>query len=188
MRFLRVSRGSVALAAIAACGIGVATAGAATKTAVIKTKGGDRFVPNPASPPNKMDVNDLHWAPGTITVRSGETLKLVDGDKSGDPHVLAIAKTRDIPKSNNVNPATNPVLRMIAPALLVNPANPQQGFKAYKANAGPDGLNQEGDALVIVPGGPHKTATWFVSAKPGTTLHYFCAVHFWMQGAIKVIK
>ena len=188
MRFLCVSRGSVALAAIAACGVGVATAGAATKTAVIKTSGSDRFVPNPASPPNKMDINDLRWAPGTITVRSGERLKLVDGDKSGDPHVLVIAKTRDIPQSNNVNPQTNPVLRMIAPALLVDPTNPQQGFKAFKTNAGRDGLNQEGDALVVVPGSPHKTATWFVSAKAGTTLHYFCAVHYWMQGVIKVIK
>lgn len=188
MRLNRVSRASVALAAVASCGVVMATAGAATKTAVITTKGGDRFVPNPKSPPNMMDVNDLRWTPGAITVHSGQTVRLVDGDKAGDPHVLAIAKPRDIPRSNNVDPSTNPVLRMIAPALLVNPANPSQGFKAYQANAGPNGLNQEGDALVILPGGPHKSASWFVSAKPGTTLHYFCAVHYWMRGIIKVIK
>jgi hypothetical protein len=176
------------LAAIAVFGIVVTTAGAAGGTAVIKTKGGDKFVPNPANPPNKMDVDDLHWAPGTIRVHSGQTLKLVDADKSGDPHVLLMAKPGDVPKSSNVNPATNPALRMVAPVLLNDPSNPQAGFKAFKANFGKDGLNQEGDALVLVPGTPHKTATWFVSAKPGTTLHYFCAVHFWMQGVIKVVK
>lgn len=56
------------------------------------------------------------------------------------------------------------------------------------SGCGPNGLDQEGDALVILPFGPHKTATWLVSAKPGTTLYYFCAVHEWMQGKIKVIK
>ncbi len=188
MGSLRTPRALLALVATAVCGVAVASAGAAGGTAVIKTKGTDSFVPNRSNPPNKLDVNSLQWSPGIITVRSGQTLKLVHADKSGDPHVLVIAKPRDIPRSNNVNPATNPALRLAAPALLNNPGDPQAGFKAYKANFGKDGLNQEGDALVILPGGPHRTASWFVSAKPGTTLHYFCAVHFWMQGEIKVVR
>jgi hypothetical protein len=190
MRGIRVPRSVLALGAIAVCGVAVATAGAAGRTAVIKTKGGDSFAPNPANPPNKLDVNNLQWAPGTIVVHSGQKVKLVYGraDKSSEPHVLLIAKPRDIPKSNNVNPASNPAIRKAAPVLLNDPSNPQAGFRAFKANFGKDGLNQEGDALVILPGGPHKTATWFVSAKPGTKLHYFCAVHFWMQGLIKVVR
>jgi plastocyanin len=168
--------------------VGATTADAASKTAVITTKGGDSFAPNPKAPPNLLDINDFRWAPGTITVHSGETLKLVDGDKSREPHVLAIALPRDMPKSLNINPATNKVLRMLAPELLVDPTAPQSAFKAYQTNAGPNGLNEEGDAMVILPGGPHKTATWFVSAKPGTVLHYFCAIHWWMRGTIKVVK
>jgi plastocyanin len=174
-----------------ACGliaaIAAATAGAAGTTAVIKTKGGDRLAPNPKAPPNKVDINDLQWAPGNITVHSGENLKLVNSDKEGDPHVLAIALPKDLPKTLGPGPGS-PIFRLIGPKLLINPKNPQQGFKAYQANAGENGLNQEGDALVILPGGPHKTATWFVSAKAGTTLHYFCAVHPWMRGVIKVVK
>jgi hypothetical protein len=168
--------------------LAVATAGAANKTAVITTKGGDRFVPNPKDPPNLKDVDTLRWAPGVITVHSGESVKLVDGDKTGEDHVLAISKKKDLPRSASFNPGTSPVLQKIAPKLLKDPSNPGAGFKAFKANAGKPGLNEEGDALVIVPGGPHRTAKWFVSAKPGTTLWYFCAIHFWMRGEIKIVK
>jgi hypothetical protein len=111
---------------------------------VIKTKGGEFFAPSPANSPNRIDENNLQWAPGTISVHSGQGLKLND------------------------------------------PSNPRAGFKAYQA--GPPGLSQEGDALVILPGGPHKTASAVVSAEPGTVLHYFCIVHPWMQGQIKVVK
>jgi hypothetical protein len=126
-------------------------------------------------------------APATITVHSGENLKIVDSDNGGEPHVLAIALPKDMPTSLNIGPS-NPVIRAIAPVLLKNPQNPRSGFKAFQSNAGTNGLNQEGDSLVVLPRGPHKTATWFVSAKAGTTLHYFCAVHPWMQGVIKVVK
>lgn len=74
-----------------------------------------------------MDANSLHWAPGIITVHSGQTIRLVDSDKSGDPHVLAIAKPRDEP-GVHTNPATNKVLqrprsssRRIGPVALAGP-------------------------------------------------------------------
>jgi hypothetical protein len=178
---------ALACTAIAVTAIAVANAGAAGQTAVIKTKGGDSFAPNPKDPPSKLDINNLHWAPSVITVHSGQKLTIEDTDHEGDPHVLAISKVKDLPKSPEIGPS-NPVLRLIAPKLLKNPRNPDAGFKAYQSNAGPNGLNQEGDSLVIVPGGPHKSASWFVSAKPGTVLHFFCAVHPWMQGEIKVTK
>jgi hypothetical protein len=169
--------------------VAVVTAGAIGKSAVIKTKGGDHFAPNPAAPPNKLDVVDLRWSPGTITVHSGEKLTLVNADKFTDPHVLAISLKKDLPKSN-LAPFKNKVVRMIAPVLLKDPSNPNAGFKALRANRGRPGLNEEGDALVLLPRsrGHQSTASWVVSAKPGTTLYYFCAVHFWMQGKIKVIK
>jgi hypothetical protein len=184
---MRRTFGVIAIVCGLVAGLATTTAGAAGKTALIKTKGSDRFLPNPKSPPNKWLVNDLAWAPGNITVHSGEKLKVVDSDKLGEPHVLAIASPKDIPHTPNLGP-NNPVAKLIGPKLLVNPRNPQQGFKAFQSNAGKDGLNQEGDSLVVLPRGPHKTATWFVSAKAGTKLHYFCAVHPWMQGTIKVVK
>jgi hypothetical protein len=187
---MRFRWGLLPTGVVAACGIAAAVSAAAGPTAVITTKGGETFTPNPASPPNLLSINNLQWAPGTITVHSGQALRLVYADKSGDPHVFAIALKKDLPRTTAqmINVQTNPVVRKIAPKLLKNPANPQAGFKAYRSNSGPNGLSQEGDSLVILPGGPHKTASWVVSAAAGTTLYYFCPIHPWMQGVIKVVK
>ena len=124
----------LALACALVGAIAVANAGAAGQTAVIKTKGGDRFAPNPKDPPSKLDINNLHWAPSVITVHSGQKLTIEDTDHEGDPHVLAISKVKDLPKSPDIGPS-NPVLRLIAPKLLKNPRNPDAGFEAYQSNA-----------------------------------------------------
>jgi imidazolonepropionase-like amidohydrolase len=48
------------------------------------------------------------------------------------------------------------------------------------------GFDVEGDSVVLAPKGPHKTEKVVVSAPPGTTLYYLCAIHPWMQGKIVV--
>jgi plastocyanin len=184
MRSRRATRSLCALGAVVTCAAAVATAGAAGKAggahraksaagkgAVITTGGSDVFKPNPANPPNKLDVVTLGWNPGTITVKSGQKLTLVDRDNFGDPH-------------DHGNPFANPVVRVVAPEVLINPANPNLGFKTTVANRGKPGLNTIGDALVLEHKGSKVSA--IVSAKPGTTLYYFCAIHFWMQGKIIV--
>ncbi len=201
MRSGRALRLLFAFVVVAICAVVVATAGAAGKTraratgkavaaahkaAVITTTGRELFQPNPAYPPNKLDVVTLAWAPGTITVHSGQRLTLVDRDNFGDPHVFVISPKKDLPKNDNGNPGSNPVLRAVAPEILNDPTNPQAGFKALSANAGKPGLNTVGDALVLLHKGSTNSA--IVSAKPGTTLYFFCAIHFWMQGEIKVVK
>ena len=158
---------------------------AASKAAVIKTGGREVFKPNPGNPPNKEDVVTLGWIPGTITVHSGQKLTLVDRDNFGDPHVFVISPKKDLPKADSA-PFKNPVVRVVAPEVLNDPSNPQKGFKALTANRGKPGLNTIGDALVLTHKGARESA--IVSAKPGTTLYFFCAVHFWMQGEIKVVK
>jgi hypothetical protein len=160
-----------------------ATAVAASKAAVIRTAGREVFKPNPSNPPNKEDVVTLGWSPGTITVKSGQKLTLVDGDNFGDPHVLVISPKKDLPKADTA-PFKNPVVRVVAPEVLNDPSNPDKGFKALSANRGKPGLNTIGDALVLTHKGAKISA--IVSAKPGTTLYFFCAVHFWMQGKIIV--
>ncbi len=156
---------------------------AASKAVVIRTAGRELFKPNPNNPPNKEDVVTLGWSPGTITVHSGQRLTLVDGDNFGDPHVFVISPKKDLPKADTA-PFKNPVVRVVAPEVLNDPSNPQKGFKALTANRGKPGLNTIGDALVLTHKGAKVSA--IVSAKPGTTLYYFCAVHFWMQGKIIV--
>ncbi len=201
MRSGRALRSLFALGVIAICAVVVATAGAADKTraraagkattaahkaAVITSSGSDVFKPNPANPPNKLDVLTLGWTPGTITVHSGQKLTLVDKDNFGDPHVFVISPKKDLPRNDHGNPFANPVLRVVAPEILNDPSNPDAGFKTLSANVGKPGLNTVGDALVLLHKG--STSSAIVSAKPGTTLYFFCAIHLWMQGEIKVVK
>ena len=48
---------------------------------------------------------------------------------------------------------------------------------------GDDGFNEPGDSLLFFPG---KSISADLTAAPGTTLKYLCAVHPWMQGQITV--
>lgn len=197
MRSGRTLQGALAAGAVSVCAVVVATAGAADRAAggsrrattakavAVRSTGSDFFRPNPNAPPNKEDVVTLRWSPGTITVHSGQRLTLVDADHFGDPHVFVISPKKDLP-SGDTAPFKNPVVRVVAPEVLKNPNNPEQGFKATVANRGKPGLNTVGDALVLLHHGSRVSA--IVSAKPGTTLYYFCAIHFWMQGEIKVVK
>jgi plastocyanin len=57
---------------------------------------------------------------------------------------------------------------------------------AGKPSDGSAGLSETGDSIAVQSGGPHNSITIKVTAKPGTTLHFFCAVHPWMQGKIVV--
>ncbi len=196
MRSRRATRSLLALGAVATCAVAIATAGAAGKTnsaprahaaahhAVITTGGGEVYKPNPANPPNKQDVVTLGWKPGTITVKSGQKLTLVDKDNFGDPHVLVISPKKDLPRNPSQGGFSNPVIKVVAPEILNDPSNPNAGFKALTANRGKPGLNTIGDALVLTHKGSTNSA--IVSAKPGTTLYFFCAVHPWMQGKIIV--
>ena len=51
-------------------------------------------------------------------------------------------------------------------------------------NVGRPGLDQPGDSLLIDAEQPVTRAR--VTADPGTTLHFICAIHPWMQGKLKV--
>ena len=199
MRRGRARRLAIAAAIVSVVGVATASAvasgrstvraagraTAASKTAVIRTAGRELFRPNPNNPPNKEDVVTLGWSPGTITVHSGQRLTLVDDDNFGDPHVFMISPKKDLPKADTAA-FKNPVVRVVAGEVLNDPSNPGKGFKALTANRGKPGLNTIGDALVLTHKGAKESA--IVSAKPGTTLYFFCAVHFWMQGEIKVVK
>jgi plastocyanin len=46
------------------------------------------------------------------------------------------------------------------------------------------GLDAPGDSIFLLP--PDTSVSAQVTARPGTTLHYICIIHPWMQGTITV--
>jgi plastocyanin len=156
MRRMAVMVGAVAVVATAAVVVFGGGAGAASTT--VKISGADTFKPN------AFVSSTFHFTPGTISVHKGSTATWVN--TTSDPHTVTIVKPGQVP--SNVNQVFN--CKVCA-------------SQAPQASAGGPGLDVPGDSLLVKPNG---TVSAPVTAKTGTTLHYICIFHPWMQGVIKV--
>jgi plastocyanin len=164
---------------LAAGGSALAAAGKAPSTAKIAIKGGESFKPN------AYDKDSTHFAPGTVTVRSGGTITLTN--QGPEAHTLSLVKPSDVPRTlAQLNNCT--VCEQIAASHGVNPQGPPTSGPPPipVVDVGAPGFDQPGDSTVIGPKGPAGKVTFKVTAKAGTTLHFLCAIHPWMQGRILV--
>ena len=156
MRRLGVLVGAVAAVVSAAVVVFGGGAGAASTT--VKIIGKDSFSAN------SFVSSTFHFVPGTISVHSGSTAQWQNA--TADAHTVTIVKPGQLP--SNINAVFNcKVCSSQAPS----------------ANVGGPGLDAAGDSLFVKP---HGSVSAPVTAKAGTTLHYICIFHPWMQGVIKV--
>ena len=134
--------------------------------------------------PNAFDATTMHFEPGTVTVKSGGTITFVDSE-TDEPHTVTVVNQSELPRTpEQVN---NCKACRLALGHLKDPRHPETSpIKTYVLNRGQPGFDTRGDSLALAPAGPHKRAVVTVSAPPGTTLYYVCAVHPWMQGSIVV--
>lgn len=154
----RVLVGAMAVAVSATGAVVVFGGGAGAASTSVRIVGADSFKPN------SLVQSTFHFVPGTISVHSGGTAQWVN--TTADAHTVTVVKPGQVP--SNVNQVFN--------CTLCNSQNPS-------ANVGGPGLDAPGDSLLIKP---HGTVSAPISAKAGTTLHYICVFHPWMQGVIKV--
>lgn len=134
---------------------------------------------------NAYIKDSVHFVGGTVTVRSGGTVTLTNTSEDG--HTLSIVKPSQLPHS--LKQIENcAVCGEIAKSHGVNPEGPpSEGPPPIPlVNVGPAGFDQPGDSVVIGPKGHGGPVTFKVSAPPGTTLSFICAIHPWMQGRIHV--
>jgi plastocyanin len=130
---------------------------------------------------NKFIKDAVHFSPGKASIRSGGTLTLKN--RSAEPHTFSIVKQSDVPKTPGKifdcgSPGT--VCDTIFTALAPDPqGNPTKSV----VDVGAAGIDQVGDTIVV---DPKKTQKVNVSASKGTTLHFICAFHAWMQGQLRV--
>lgn len=144
---------------------------------------------NPKIAPNKYFQDGVHFTPGTVSVASGSMLTFTFADKKVmEPHTLTIVNKSDLPKTVAQVENCKPCQKYATPHLKNPKAPPDQNnpIVRWKLNKGRPGLDTVGDSVAIQEPGPHKTISILVSAKPGTTLYFMCAVHAWMQGKIIV--
>jgi plastocyanin len=174
-------RTSVALAATAALGVSVvavpALAGAqAPTTPTIQAVG--------------QSENTLAFSPKTITVKSGSSVTFTNASVA--PHTLSLVKKplTAAQMKGCENPTGKSPCTPLIKAHKVNLKSGRIGQQAYDARsdfgfATPGTNKKAGDSIYRDPG---KSFTFTVTAKAGKTLNYFCAIHPFMRGKIKVVK
>jgi plastocyanin len=166
-------------ALLALAGSALGAGGKAPTKAKIVIKGDESFKPN------VVLTNTFHFEAGTVIVRSGATVTLTN--KTTDAHSLSIVKASEVPRT--INQLHNCTLcESILKAHGINlEGPPTPGPPPHLVlNAGAPGFDTPGDSVVIGPQGRGGPVTFKVTARPGTTLHFICAFHSWMQGRILV--
>jgi plastocyanin len=171
---------ALAAASLAVGASALAAAGKAPSSAKIAIKGGETFKPN------AYDKDASRFVPGTVTVRSGATITLTNGGMEN--HTLSLVAPSAVPRTvRQLNNCT--ICLQISLAHGVNPmAGPPSGPPPHPVvDVGAPGFDAPGDSVVVGPkGSPLGKATFKVTAKAGTMLHFICIVHPWMQGSIVV--
>jgi plastocyanin len=134
--------------------------------------------------------NSLAFSPKTLTVKSGSEVTFTNATR--EPHTLSLVKKHLTAKQMKAceNPTGKSYCTPLIKAHKVNLKNFKIGQPAYDARsdfgfATPGTVKRAGDSVYRDPG---QSFTFTVTAKPGKTLNYFCAIHPFMQGKIKVVK
>ncbi len=149
------------------------------KKAKVTIKGGTTFKTN------GFIKDSVHFSPGPVTVASGGTVTVTN--VSEDPHTLSIVKSSQLPRSlaqiENCG-----ICGEIAKSHGVNPEGPPSSGPPPipVVNVGGAGFDAPGDSVFIGPKGHGGSVTFKVTAAPGTTLTFMCAIHPWMQGRFLV--
>jgi plastocyanin len=139
----------------------------------------------------KIKINEYlqdgqKFVPGDITVKSGATVTLRNKSTDGAPHSLSLLAKSALPKT------VAAVMQCPAcgPLLAAHQADPNTGeVKVPLVDVGQPGFDTMGTKTtagdsIFLP--PHGKVSFKVTAAKGSVLHFFCAVHPWMQGTIKV--
>lgn len=165
-------------AIIAALGVAAipAAAGSASKP-TIKIVGGPEFKINAYA------KDTMRFKAAVTTVKSGGTVTV--SNASEEPHSVSIVKKGDLPRT----------AKEIMGCFEDGPCGALGAAHEFPEGDGPpgkpvvdggDGINKPGDSVIINPKGAGPATKFKVTAKKGTTLHYFCGLHPWMQARLKV--
>ena len=135
---------------------------------------------------NALFLSNLRFAPENIKVEKGDKVTWKDDALTSVPHTITIFDPTVLP----VDFATayiclwdKRILGVDGPCLQFMDAHGGIPPSTPVVNAGRNGLDAPGDSIFLPPNG---SVTAQVTAGPGTTLHYICIIHPWMQGSITV--
>lgn len=167
---------TVLLAAAVALSASAATSAGATAATPAPTKQKLAIVGRSAFKINKLAFDNQRFSKSVVRISSGGTIRLTNRAKTQDPHTISLVKKSQLPKSFDCD-----VCGEIFAAH--GAGDPNGGLVNPVVDVGAPGYDQPGDSTFVAP---HARVSFKVTAPAGTTLHFMCAIHSWMQGRIKV--
>jgi plastocyanin len=187
-------RKRVTVAALATGALAM-TVGVGSADAAKPRKNEIRILGHTTFKPGKFARDDQRFSPLRSAVKSGATVTVKNKARTKDPHTLTFVEKSFLPTSFEA-PAADVAFAAHQPQGDAGPFFPliDDGAPAADQNA-PLAVNtlgtdqQAGDSMFVAPKDSKKDVTkvkFTVTADPGSTLYYFCAIHPWMQGKIKV--
>ena len=138
--------------------------------------------------PNQLIAYVLRFTPEATTVTAGQRIRFVDDDQDNvEAHTATIVNQADLPTSFAEGDACFAETAPCGQALAAHdPDGDQQPPFNLVVNKGKPGLDTAGDSLLFGGDLDNQSISARVTAAPGTTLSYLCALHPWMQGKIRV--
>ena len=138
--------------------------------------------------PNRYIKDNMRFDKDVYRVNSGGTLKVVLNKPQEGPHTVSLVKKKDLP--TNANEVFNcKVCEAIGEAHGADPNSdkpPKFPFvEDGKGQKKPSDFDKPGDSGIT---GPDKgdSFTVDVTAPAGTTRHFMCLIHPWMQAKLVV--
>jgi plastocyanin len=176
----------VALAATAALGVSAVAIGPALAAPAKKDHNKIVIRDGQTYKPGFYARFNLRFTPFKQTVRTGTTVTVTRKDlSSGEPHSISFVKKSQLPKTNRAIDKCSKPAGICLKVAIAHQFDPQTGNVAKPiVDVNKPGVDGPGDSYYIDPKTP--TLSFKITAKKGKTLYYFCAVHPWMQGSIKV--
>jgi plastocyanin len=136
---------------------------------------------------NSLFLSNLRFAPENIKVEKGDTVTWEDKATTIVPHTISIFDPKLLPIDfatayicnwdERILGVDGPCLQFMDAHGGIPPVTPVVDVKGK-------GLDAPGDSIFLLP--PDTSVSAQVTARPGTTLHYICIIHPWMQGSITV--
>ncbi len=122
---------------------------------------------------NSLIQATFHWSADSVSVKSGKPIQFVSVTKGEEPHTITVVNRDELPST--IDEVFNCGVCNKSLKLL-------DGHPFYDPD-GDGGLNKRLDTWFLPA---HQSISVKVTAPPGTTLYYLCAIHPWMQARIKV--
>ena len=139
---------------------------------------------------NRYIHDPLRWDKDVYKVKSGGTLHIVNDAADEGPHTFTVLAPKDEPKTPQAILQCS-ICEKLGKAHGANPnSDAPPKFPFLENGVGqksPPKVDRPGDSGVTGPGKKGESIDLTVSAPPGTTLHFICLVHPWMQAEVDVI-